>query len=80
MWNCPRPASFTEYDVEGANQTGGDRNAQRQKVVRSLRIDDRNLFITEICMSCKSKEVLKMKTRRVLIRIVMISRLWSLLN
>lgn len=47
-------------------------------MVRSLGLDDRNLFITEIHMSCKSKEVVDVKMKGHLIGIVMTNRLFFL--
>lgn len=74
----PTLSSVTEYNLQETNQCGRDRSHQREKTVRGLGLDDRNLFLTEICMSCKCKEALDLKIAQDIIRILMMNMLWGL--
>lgn len=76
----PTPFSANEYNLRETNQCCRDRSHQREKTVRGLRLNDRNLFVTEVCMSCKSKEALDLKIAQDIIRILMMNMLWGLLK
>lgn len=48
----------------------------REKMVRSLGLHKRNLFITEICRTCKSKQVVDVKMKGHLAGRVITNRLF----
>lgn len=83
LWNqllglglhCPSPTSIGECDLKEQIKVVVIEGL-REKMVRSLGLNKRNLFITEICRTCKSKQVVAVKMKGHLAGRVMTNRLF----